>query len=684
MPPKNRPQSSTPDTRRGPTQQCLTLLEDEMTRCPDPPTDGYPIARCRVHHEQYRTMTKRYKEAQKFVDDTFSSSLIPTKEDILDYTSVSTILEKARMMKQYVNAIREERAGREIHHGRFFMKVDSGHKMRLNILAKQMTHGVEIRDALEARAMALHLQDHPAKDWVEEFQKAPFEHEDLDEDDGIQPDQDLFSYIRSKEDRVREHAALNEQDDLIALRMRFEREKILQFFEIFLEPETFWLNRFRSEGKPEKIVELRNNISLNTNAWLQYLRRIIFHNPQLLARSRDKVSLKDFIMDEDFGIDDMLQIGSMLKKRLHIGLRWWKDSWTEAVAMKGNPDAAANMGNIENRFKILGGWIYNSSRETPASNKVWYNILSADMPEQDTENRYVRLCSNFDELHRFLSFSAFGMSPTPRWCTKSFGGKDGLRDSQATRVHLSLCGVVLADLVNGIQEAKEFKAKHSGPVPSTLPAKTSGCITWVEMETRAYMFGAIRNQPDDFSLTFLRELRARPDLFAVVTRSETDPPLKVESFGTVTDQIRFRKFEAPFQPVESAPAGRGTWEVVRSAVNILYGGGQGPAKEMTGLLSPAYNNTLGEGGRKEVSLFYHKRFPVKYFLILSASPAMNIHTLARQVAWAAFRANGLVQGNYDENKYNKASDVLFTKHARERLSFLPEGSFSIAHLASKH
>jgi hypothetical protein len=92
--------------------------------------------------------------------------------------------------------------------------------MRLNILAKQMTHGVEIRDALEARAMALHLQDHPAKDWVEEFQKAPFEHEDLDEDDGIQPDQDLFSYIRSKEDRVREHAALNEQDDLIALRMR--------------------------------------------------------------------------------------------------------------------------------------------------------------------------------------------------------------------------------------------------------------------------------------------------------------------------------------------------------------------------------------------------------------------------------------------------------------------------------
>lgn len=129
MPPKNRPQSSTPDTRRVPTQQCLTLLEDEMTRCPEPPTDGYPIARCRVHHEQYRAMTERYKEAQKFVDDTFSSSLIPTKEDILGYTSVSTILEKARMMKKYVNAIREERAGREIHHGRFFMKGTSANSV---------------------------------------------------------------------------------------------------------------------------------------------------------------------------------------------------------------------------------------------------------------------------------------------------------------------------------------------------------------------------------------------------------------------------------------------------------------------------------------------------------------------------------------------------------------------------
>ncbi|KAJ7718259.1 hypothetical protein B0H16DRAFT_1337524, partial [Mycena metata] len=80
--------------------------------------------------------------------------------------------------------------------------------------------------------------------------------------------------------------------------------------------------------------------------------------------------------------------------------------------------------------------------------------------------------------------------------------------------------------------------------------------------------------------------------------------------------------------------------------------------------------------------FYHKRFPVKYFLILSASPTGNVHDLARQVAWAAFRAKGLVYGDYDKKKYDKASDVLFTQRARERLSFLPEGSFSVAKLAS--
>jgi transcriptional accessory protein Tex/SPT6 len=93
-----------------------------MTHCTEIPTHGNPLERCHIHHEQYRTMTKRYKEAQKFVDETFAGALIPSKEDVQNYTSIPTILEQARLVKKYVNAIREERAGRDIHHKRFFLK----------------------------------------------------------------------------------------------------------------------------------------------------------------------------------------------------------------------------------------------------------------------------------------------------------------------------------------------------------------------------------------------------------------------------------------------------------------------------------------------------------------------------------------------------------------------------------
>ncbi|KAJ7856986.1 hypothetical protein B0H14DRAFT_2578619 [Mycena olivaceomarginata] len=91
--------------------KCTPLLDDEMTRCSETPTHGNPIERCRVHHEQYRTMAKRYKEAQKFVDETLAGALIPTKEDIRGYKSIPTILEKARLMKKYVNAIRMHDVG---------------------------------------------------------------------------------------------------------------------------------------------------------------------------------------------------------------------------------------------------------------------------------------------------------------------------------------------------------------------------------------------------------------------------------------------------------------------------------------------------------------------------------------------------------------------------------------------
>ncbi|KAJ7146613.1 hypothetical protein C8R44DRAFT_973341 [Mycena epipterygia] len=673
MPPKHhRKSTSGPRT----SAKCSTLLDDEMTRCSEIPTHGSPVERCRVHDEQYRTMTKRYKDAQKFVDETLGGSLIPTKADVLAYTSIPIILAKARLLKKYVNAIREERMGRDIHHKRFFLKVDDGHKIRIKVLAKQMTEGVEIRDSLEARALELHKGEHPAKNWIEEFQTTPLD----EEDEGLQPGDDIFAYLRSKQDKIRAQAALNEEDDLIGLQLRFEREKYLYCLQIILEPEEFWTDYLRTTGKtpPPDTPENRNSRNTFTNALLQYTRRIVFHDPHLFAKSMDKVSFKDFVMDDDFGIDDMLRFFHMYQRRLTMGLRWWKDSLTEAIAIKDSSEASANMGNIQNRFKILGGWIYNNSRNTPAPNKVWWTMFSTEPPEKDTENRYVRLCCNFDELHTFLTFSALMLSSiAPSFCTDSLDF-DPPRYAIATRSHLSLCGVILTDLVNGSQ-----RHKFPCPVPSVIPAKKIGCITWLELQNRSYMFGAIRNEPDEFTTAFLRELRARPDLFAVVTRSDTDPPRHIESFGDVTDAMRMRQFEAPFQPVENAPAGRGPWKVMRSAMNVLYGGGDGPWDKVTGYLQPEFNTTKDARGRTESSFFVHKKFPVKYFLILNASPTGHVHDLARQVAWAAFRAKGLVQGNYDERRYDKASDVLFTQHARERLAFLPDGDYSVVNLASR-
>ncbi|KAJ7194966.1 hypothetical protein GGX14DRAFT_377441 [Mycena pura] len=664
MPSKKHRKGSKPTPRTLPAQ-CSTLLDDEVTRCSATPTHGNPIERCHVHHEQYQTMTKRYKQAQKFVDETLAGALMPTKEEILGYTSLPTVFEKARLMKKYVNAIREERTGREIHHQRFFLKVDDGHKIRIKLLAKQMTVGVELRDALEAQALALHLTTNPAKDWMHEFQA-------ISPDPGKDSIHDPISlYLRFSETKWKNEVAVNADDDLIALKLRFRREVYFKLLAVFLDPDTFWpeIHRFDNQPPQPDTDETRQLRKIIDNAYGQYFRRIVFHDPHLFVMALDKVSFKDLVMDDAFSWDHVQSIIRMLGQRLSFGLTWWKDSLTEAIFIKDSAEASANMGSLENRVKVLGGWIYNNKRNTPAPNKVWWEKL------KDIENRYVRLCCNFDELHLFLTMSAFVM-PAPSFCTTgNLENPSESWDSTATRKHLSICGVIVTGMINGGNQ----KTKHLGPIPSFIPSKQPGCRTWVEMEVRAYIFGAIRNEPDDFTTAFLNELRARPDLFSVVTRSDTDPPRKLETFGGVTDQVRLRQFEAPFHSAYHRPTGSGNWEVQRSAFNVLYGGG---ADKTAGYLSDEFNIGKDSKGRGTHSFFFHKHFPIKYFLILDASATANVHDLARQVAWAAFRAHGLVQGGYDERKYDRASDVLFKKSARERLSFLPEGGYAVGNLAS--
>ena len=101
--------------------QCQTLEEDEMTRCNQPATDGFPkVERCKKHQAQYRTMYKKYKDAAKIVDE-FKND-IPDQAQIDQFNDVSSLLKKARMIRKYVEAVRVERTGRMLHQTRFFLK----------------------------------------------------------------------------------------------------------------------------------------------------------------------------------------------------------------------------------------------------------------------------------------------------------------------------------------------------------------------------------------------------------------------------------------------------------------------------------------------------------------------------------------------------------------------------------
>ena len=106
-----------------PLPPCLTLEEDEMTRCEKPATDGHPVRnRCKEHQSQYVKMYKKYKDAEKVVDGIKQGGSIPTLEQIARYSEVGIPLEKARYMRQYIEAIRVEKIGRDIHSKRFFLK----------------------------------------------------------------------------------------------------------------------------------------------------------------------------------------------------------------------------------------------------------------------------------------------------------------------------------------------------------------------------------------------------------------------------------------------------------------------------------------------------------------------------------------------------------------------------------
>ena len=122
----------------------------------------------------------------------------------------------------------------------------------------------------------------------------------------------------------------------------------------------------------------------------QYIRRILFHDSVLFMKALDKVSFEDLLLSEDFSIEDMKRIYQLLKKRLEIGLRWYKDAVVEALAIR-DAGTAANVGapgmfmfyslklpfseaqaRVADRFQIVGGWIFNRTHLRKISNEAWH------------------------------------------------------------------------------------------------------------------------------------------------------------------------------------------------------------------------------------------------------------------------------------------------------------------------
>lgn len=103
--------------------QCFTLEEDEITRCGQSASEGYPKPdRCKVHHGQYRILCRKYKDASKIVDEIKNGAELPTEVQIGRYGDLHMALEKARWVRKYLEAIRVEKTGREIHQKRFFLE----------------------------------------------------------------------------------------------------------------------------------------------------------------------------------------------------------------------------------------------------------------------------------------------------------------------------------------------------------------------------------------------------------------------------------------------------------------------------------------------------------------------------------------------------------------------------------
>ncbi|PCH37805.1 hypothetical protein WOLCODRAFT_161059 [Wolfiporia cocos MD-104 SS10] len=641
-----------------PEETCLSIKQDG-SRCLQPPTDG---PRCSMHQKQYRTMYKRYKEAADIVDEMEKVELPPVPE-IEQYADLRLAKEKATWLRQYIEAIRVEKSGREVHSKRFFMKIDNGHKMRIKLLERKMVKALDVMDVLQERVFDLQFRQDPAYAWIKRFQKDSPDIAPKAKDDHFQFSDILKRSSHATESAVVVEADESEDDDPIEFLMRAQKREYLKEYHFIRQSSEDFMDSLSDQDRSDPDYVRKCNI--RRDMVLQYTRRVILYDPVLMLKAEGKVSWNDLFLDPDFTVEDFIRLEAGWEKGLQIGLLWWKDSALDAISMwpkVGQKNTSANVGSLKDRVKLVGGWVFNVRHTRAMTNEAWWHLLDALRPPPNIENRFMNLFNNFDELQTFMSYAAFGLVPSPSFCRES--------DTAAFRGHLSMCGVVLGDVVTSMA--------YFGPVPATKPASRPGLIQWAEAQSRSYVFGAVRDGDDPFARAFLTQLRMRPEKFLVFTHSDMDPGEQLEQFGGYADEtfytMRARNFEAPPAPFENRPRGRGEWTVARWCRDVLFGTDRQMLPDMP---VPGIKGYLTElkTERNGGWLFWLKkdRFPVKYFVIFSVEPGDNSFELVRDIAWAALQAARYAPRRepYSTGAYVKAADVLKRKRFEELFGWLP-------------
>ena len=130
-------------------------------------------------------------------------------------------------------------------------------------------------------------------------------------------------------------------------------------------------------------------------------------------------------------------------------------------------------------------------------------------------------------------------------------------------------------------------------------------------------------------------------------------------------------------PNEPPSAERWPWKMERNARDVLFCSGE-KKTEMVGYITALR--------RRESGWFFSfkpETFRVRYIVILDAVPGRHVNVLARRVAWAALCAGDYGSGGLTMQKYFTASDELYSKCAKERLSWMPAhfGSWTTTKMA---